>query len=372
MAHVNTWRKTIKNRRTPHTSANESSKPLPVLPMKKHIDSLHVTLATLFLSLFFAPIFPAQSDDYDHIGTARAPNAPTWGGVRWSKSEMDKFQGRPRMTTDSDTNNYVTVAYDRFVSYYDLKHYAPRWVAYVTDRKSAKITEQKSRTGTDFRRPSEFFTDGVIADASTRLGVQPTEHSDFSDRVPEGLAAGDQVPKTITALKARSYSAIIERGHLAANNTMKTWGSVKQGKKAQYESFSLANVVPQMSSHNAPTWSALEAQCLAWAKELGSVCVVAGPIYNNPAQPRHIQDRRTGEALDIPFADALFCVVIGKRDGKTSAIGFIMPEVTAKYSYKDKAVPIDEIEQATGINFMSSLNEPNPLEETIDQRWMNN
>ena len=39
---------------------------------------------------------------------------------------------------------------------------------------------------------------------------------------------------------------------------------------------------------------------------------------------------------------------------------------------RGKAVPIDEIEKATGINFMPALNEPNPLEETVDQRWLNN
>jgi endonuclease G len=127
-----------------------------------------------------------------------------------------------------------------------------------------------------------------------------------------------------------------------------------------------------MKAHNAPTWSGLEEQCRAWAKQLGSVCVVVGPVYNNPSQARHIQDRRTEEPLDIAFADTLFCVVIGTRQGQTAAIGFLMPHVTAKFSFKDKAVPIDRIEQATGINFMPLLGEPNTLEEVVDQRWLNN
>jgi len=340
--------------------------------MKKHINLLRVTCTTLLLLLFLCPVFPAQSHDFDEIGTVRAPNATIWGGLLWTKTERERFQGRPRTETDNDTTNYITVAYDRYVSCYDLKHYAPRWVAYITDRASAVVTEQKTRTGVEFKRPGQFFTDGVIADACTLIGVQPTEHSDFSDRVPEGLSPGDQIPKTITVKKAQAFAAYIERGHLAPNNTMKTWGTKTQGKKAQDESFSLANVVPEMSAHNAPTWSALEAQCLKWAKELGSVCVVAGPIYNDPTHPRHIRDRRTEETLDIPFADALFCVVIGKRSGKTAAVGFIMPHVTASYSFRDKAVPIDNIEQVTGINFMPLLNEPNPMEEVVDQRWLNN
>jgi len=340
--------------------------------MKKTIDSLRVTLATLSLTLFLVPVLPALSEDYDYIGTERAPSATAWGGLRWSTSQRNGFQGRPRMATDSDTNNFITVAYDRFVSYYDVKHFAPRWVAYVTDRASANVSDQKSRTGVEFKRPSQFFTDGVIADASQRVGVQPTEHDDFTDCVPEGLTPADQIPQNLPAKNAKDYPAYVERGHLAPNNTMKTWGTKAQGKKAQYESFSLANVVPQMSAHNAPTWSALEAQCLAWAKELGSVCVVAGPIYDDAAHLRHIQERRTGQALNVPFADALFCVVIGKRNGMTSAVGFIMPHGTANYSFKDKAVPIDTIEQATGINFMPLLGEPSAVEEAVDQRWLNN
>src|ERR1043165_1401259 len=101
--------------------------------MKRHIDPLHAVFTALLVWLFSVPGVSAQNDDYDYVGTERAPNALKWGGVRWLTSEQNGFQGRPRMATDNDTNNYVTIAYDRFVSYYDLKHFAPCWVAYVTD-----------------------------------------------------------------------------------------------------------------------------------------------------------------------------------------------------------------------------------------------
>ena len=339
--------------------------------MKKLILLSHFNLPTILLAVLLAPVFPAQSKNYDDIGSVQSPDAAKWGGLRWSASERKLFQGRPQMANDSDTNDFVIVAYDRYVSDYDLKGNAPRWVAYVTDRASAKVMEQNTRKGAEFARPG-FFTDGVIADACARINVQPTVDDDYSDCVPEGLSAADQIPTNITATKASHYAAFIERGHLAPNATLKAWGTTTQGKNAQYESFSLANVVPEMSEHNAPTWSALEGQCLVWAKELGKVCIIAGPIYNDPAHPRHIHERRTGQQVDIPFADSLFCVVIGKRDGKTSAIGFIMPESTAKYSFKTNAVPIDKIEQATGINFMPQLGEPNPLETNVDTNWLNN
>jgi DNA/RNA endonuclease G (NUC1) len=340
--------------------------------MKTSTKNLRSRVALLLAFLSCAPVSYGRSDKYDDIGVARDPNAVAWGGTRWSKSETDGFQGRPRTATDNDRSTFVTVAYGRYVSYYDVKQHAPCWVAYVTDRASAKVAAKKSRTGTAFKRPSQFFTEGVVADASKLIGVEPAEHADYSDKVPDGLDAADKVPATITALKARSFPAIIERGHMAPNNTMKCWGSATRGEEAQTESFSLANVVAQTSGHNAPTWSELEAQCLAWANELGSVCVVAGPIYHDAAHRKHIQDRKNGEESDIPFAEALFCIVIGKRNGHVTAIGFIMPDVTARYSYRDKAVPIHDIEQATGINFMPKLGDTNPLEQAVDTAWLNN
>jgi DNA/RNA endonuclease G (NUC1) len=345
---------------------------LTVFSSMKPLISSRIWLTILLCFIWLAAECPLRSAEFEKVGTLRAPNASAWGGLRWSIAERNRFQGRPKMADDSDTASLITVAYDRYVSYYDLKQFSPRWVAYVTDRESEVVTAQKSRTGDDFARPSQFFTDGVIADACRLLGIQPTRHANFTDRVPQGLPAADLIPTSIPANDAKNFSAYIERGHLAPNNTMKCWGTKSAGQKAQIESFSLANIVPQMSAHNAPTWSALEAQCLAWAKELGSVCVVAGPIYNDLDHRRHIQDRRTGNALEIPFPDALFCVVISKRASKVSAIGFIMPHITAKYSFQTKAVPIDRIEEATGINFLSELAEPTALEKTVDQRWLDN
>jgi hypothetical protein len=338
--------------------------------MSTHSVVRFIHFVALGLALAWTSIQRAQSEEFDHIGIVRLPTAAAWGGSRWTTTETGGFKGRPKMSTDSDTTHFVTVAYGRFVSYYDLRNFSPRWVAYVTDRSSANVSEAKTRTGTEFARPSTFFTEGVIADASSAIGLEPVDHFDYSDRVPQGLTGDDVISKTITAVKARAKPAIIERGHLAPNNTMKCWGTKAKGQVSQSESFSLANVVPQMKGHNAPTWSALEAQCLTWAQELGTVCVIVGPIYDNPTNPRHIQERKTEAPLDIPFADKLFCVVIGMRQGQTAVIAFIMPQMTESYSWKGKAVPVDNIEQATGINFMPLLGEPNPLEQTVDDRWL--
>ena len=55
----------------------------------------------------------------------------------------------------------------------------------------------------------------------------------------------------------KSYQKIT-RGHLASNVEMKSLGDPEEGLQAQKDSFSLANVVPQMQRHNAPIWAKLE------------------------------------------------------------------------------------------------------------------
>jgi hypothetical protein len=46
--------------------------------------------------------------------------------------------------------------------------------------------------------------------------------------------------------------------------------------------------------------------------------------------------------------------------------------LTDNYSFKAKAVPIDQIESATDINFMPQMGEPNAIEQFVDNRWLNN
>jgi len=77
----------------------------------------------------------------------------------------------------------------------------------------------------------------------------------------------------------KSYQKIT-RGHLASNVEMKSLGDPEEGLQAQKDSFSLANVVPQMQRHHAPIWVELEDACMEAARRLGTtVGVISGPVY---------------------------------------------------------------------------------------------
>lgn len=98
--------------------------------------------ALLCLSITAAAF--AQSDDFDRIGTRRTATAANWGGRAWTATELRSFQVKPETATTNTATNYVLVAYDRFVSFYDVANFAPVWVAYVATRESARVAESGS------------------------------------------------------------------------------------------------------------------------------------------------------------------------------------------------------------------------------------
>ena len=86
--------------------------------------------------------------------------------------------------------------------------------------------------------------------------------------------AEGRLPKRERAEKAdyRGSGARFDRGHMAPNGDMPS-------KKAELESFSLANVVPQAKCHNEVMWEGIESAVRALATRAGEVYVVTGPGF---------------------------------------------------------------------------------------------
>lgn len=66
----------------------------------------------------------------------------------------------------------------------------------------------------------------------------------------------------------------LQRGHLVAN---KDTGS----RQTQYESFSLANIVPQNADSNGNLWSELEQRVRGMAMQRGKIFVITGPVFDD-------------------------------------------------------------------------------------------
>jgi len=153
------------------------------------------------------------------------------------------------------------------------------------------------------------------------------------------------------------------------------------GMLSQKESFSFANVCPQMQGHNAPLWSTLEGDCLMLAGKLGRVAVITGPIYEKPKRIQRQGGRRvamiTGPIAQLPTTAAptgkcaipipthFFKVIIATVDGHTEALAFLIPHVPNLTADQllDYAVSVREVEKATGINFMPKLGRNDDVED---------
>lgn len=77
-----------------------------------------------------------------------------------------------------------------------------------------------------------------------------------------------------------------DRGHMAPAADM-------PDEQSQYESFSLANMVPQAPGNNRGVWAKLEALVRRLTEEQGQLYVITGPIFD-------VEPRRVGGAVSVP------------------------------------------------------------------------
>jgi endonuclease G len=134
-----------------------------------------------------------------------------------------------------------------------------------------------------------------------------------------------------------------DRGHQAPAEDF-TWNSQEAS-----DSFSMANVAPQLPGLNREGWEYLEQAVRAWAWARGAVIVFVGPILT--PQPPTIGPSRV--AVPIAF----FKVVFDPQSGQ--AIAFLMPQrYIGKGHLEQWVTTIADIEARTGITF--------PLPGSID------
>ncbi|MBP3416676.1 MAG: DNA/RNA non-specific endonuclease [Spirochaetaceae bacterium] len=146
-----------------------------------------------------------------------------------------------------------------------------------------------------------------------------------------------------------------DRGHLAPAADMAF------SHQTMSESFYMSNMSPQAGGFNRGVWKDLEANVREWAEEFGSVYVISGPVLEKDEYPT------IGEnAVAIPeyYYKVLFAPE--GRDGKAEMIGFLLPNEKTKEDYFAFVVPVDEIEQRTGLDFFHSL--PDNAETSLESQ----
>jgi endonuclease G len=193
---------------------------------------------------------------------------------------------------------------------YDAKTRTPQWVAWELTKKETQGTEERS---------NDFQPDPDVKGA--KVVTKDYSHSGY------------------------------DRGHMAPAADMK-WS-----KKAMKESFYMSNICPQDHNLNTSDWSELENKSRQWARRYGKVYIVCGPIYNGKRN-EYIGDHR------VKVPDAFFKVVLINEKKKQCAMGFYFENEAGERKLQEYLVPVDRLEQLTGMDFFSAL--PDNLEDRLE------
>lgn len=142
-----------------------------------------------------------------------------------------------------------------------------------------------------------------------------------------------------------------DRGHMAPNYAM----AVCHGEQAQYASFLMTNVVPQLHGLNAGFWKDLELRIAQrYSERYGEVWVANGPVFLPNRESRYIGPADT--RVRVPDA---FWMVVSRRtaDGRLHAEAFLVPhqEIWRDLDLSRYLVSIDEVERVTGLDLFPLL-----------------
>lgn len=204
----------------------------------------------------------------------------------------------------------MKVEYKGFTVYFNSQYHIPNCVVYEL---TGKETEG------EFPRYKNFLTDEQIAGCANPWDYT---HSGYT------------------------------RGHMSPAADMK-WD-----REAMKESFYMTNICPQKAALNSGGWNKLENKVRDWARRDSAIIVATGPILSSKmttiGESRVAVPERFYKVVLAPFADPV------------RAVAFVYPNGSSKGAIKKYAVSVDEVEQLTGIDFFSGLDNEQYIESTVN------
>ena len=159
-----------------------------------------------------------------------------------------------------------------------------------------------------------------------------------------------------TALPADYSRSGYDRGHLAPA------GDFKFSQQLTKQSFFMSNISPQAPQFNRGIWKSLEEQVRVWALRDGGLYVVTGPVLRKGLPT-------IGRTNEVAVPDAFYKVILYCRKGDSPEIrliGFLLKNEPSNESLKSFVVPVDAIEQATGLDFFDKI--PDDLERRLESQ----
>lgn len=215
----------------------------------------------------------------------------------------------PSMEIPETENEKSIIHHTAFSLLYSEEHEQAIWIAY-------ELTSEE--TNKQFDRSDKFIVDPAV--------------------------------KTSSATNADYKGSGYDRGHLAPAADM-SWSN-----QTMQESFYYSNMSPQDPSFNRGIWKKLEELVRTWAVENNSLYVVTGPILSSGLS--------TIGPNNVSVPNYYYKVLLDYSQPEIKAIGFILPNRSNKGSLTEFAVPIDQVEAMTGLNFFPNL--PDKVESMLE------
>jgi endonuclease G len=146
-----------------------------------------------------------------------------------------------------------------------------------------------------------------------------------------------------------------------------------RGERVMSESFYLSNMVPQVGERfNGSVWQQLEGDIRGWVKDHGKATIITGPVFESRDQggERRVSYRVIGENR-VAVPTHLYKIVLDNRDpASPRTLSFLLEnrDYSSHESYTDEdhLASIDQIEELTGLDFLSELDDE--LEAAIEAR----
>ncbi|MEM9720325.1 MAG: DNA/RNA non-specific endonuclease, partial [Bacteroidota bacterium] len=171
----------------------------------------------------------------------------------------------------------------------------------------------------------------------------------------------DNLILTGTPVTEDYWDSGFDRGHLAPS------ADFRWSQKALSESYYYSNMSPQRPGLNREIWAELEGKLREVViRENTQLWVVTGGILRDSLPT-------IGVVNQVSIPEYYYKVALMYTGDQSKGIGFIIPNQTTHYPLLSFAIPIDSIENLTGINFFPALSpeEDRTLEGQIDpQLWV--
>ena len=158
-----------------------------------------------------------------------------------------------------------------------------------------------------------------------------------------------------------------DRGHLTPAADMAF------SEEAMSETFFMSNMSPQTPQFNRGIWKDLEAEVRYWTKVFGKVFVVSGPVLDKPSSFFTSIGENQVSVPDFYYKVILVPLYEDETDRASPedsksvmTIGFIIPNKKCEQDFWNYAVPVDQVEALTHIDFYSLL--PDNIEDSVEAK----